>query len=173
MSGSLLKDAFAHHMWATHRLLDVCAELDAGALDFVAPGTYGSILDTLRHLVGADRSYLFVIGEGRLPLVEEEDMDLPQLRRVMAENGSAWDEVLSGELDPDRWLVRVRDDGSEAHAALGVRVAQVIHHGTDHRSQVCTALTLAGVEPPEIDLWDWSHLHGRYRYVEPPKGESS
>lgn len=32
--------------------------------------------------------------------------------------------------------------------------AQALHHGTDHRSQICTALTTLGVEPLLIDVWD-------------------
>ncbi len=44
--------------------------------------------------------------------------------------------------------------GSESHAPLGIRLAQVLDHGT-HRSQICTALTTLGVEPPDIDVWDF------------------
>jgi len=58
-------------------------------------------------------------------------------------------------------VVRRRDDGSESHAPLGIRIAQVIHHGTDHRSQVCTALTNLGIEPPAIDAWDFGWENGR------------
>ncbi len=53
------------------------------------------------------------------------------------------------------------DDGSEFHAPLGIRLSQAIHHGTDHRSQVCTALTNLGITPPEIDVWDYAQAGGR------------
>ena len=52
-------------------------------------------------------------------------------------------------------------DGWEFSAPIGVRLAQAIHHGTDHRSQVCTALTSLGIEPPGIDLWEWAESVGR------------
>jgi uncharacterized damage-inducible protein DinB len=54
MPTSLLIDAFAHHNWATQRVIDACAALTPEQLATPAPGTYGSIIDTLRHLVGAD-----------------------------------------------------------------------------------------------------------------------
>jgi uncharacterized damage-inducible protein DinB len=57
-------------------------------------------------------------------------------------------------------LTRHRADGSSITAPLGVRLAQAIHHGTDHRSQVCTALTTLGVTPPEIDAWDYARSLG-------------
>ena len=63
---------------------------------------------------------------------------------------------------------RHRDDGSEAHAPAGIRLAQVLHHGTDHRSHVCTGLTLLSVEPPAIDVWDYALEVGRFREVSPP-----
>jgi len=44
---------------------------------------------------------------------------------------------------------------------MGIRLAQVIHHGTDHRSQVCTALTALGIEPPEIGVWEFGDAVGR------------
>jgi uncharacterized damage-inducible protein DinB len=36
----------------------------------------------------------------------------------------------------------------------GDRLAHALHHGTDHRSQICTALTSLGVKPPGIDVWE-------------------
>jgi len=55
MSGSLLEDAFAHHVWATLRLVDACVPLSPQQLGTAVPGTYGSILETFRHIVGGRR----------------------------------------------------------------------------------------------------------------------
>jgi uncharacterized damage-inducible protein DinB len=161
VNGSLLQDAFAHHVWATMRLLDACAVLAPEQLEMVVPGTYGSILETLRHTVGADRSYLWVLTGGALPEVDEVSMELSALRDVMAANGPAWATYLAGDLDPEAFVVRHRDDGTDSGAPLTIRLAQVIHHGTDHRSQVCTALTSLGIEPPAIDAWDFAWKDGR------------
>ena len=51
MSRSMLDDAFAHHVWATVRVIDACLDLDDGQLQTAVPGTYGSIFDTVRHIV--------------------------------------------------------------------------------------------------------------------------
>jgi uncharacterized damage-inducible protein DinB len=61
-------------------------------------------------------------------------------------------------------------DGSELDAVMGVRLAQALHHGTDHRSQICTALTSLGVEPPGIDVWEYGSATGRV--VDRPAGGS-
>ena len=162
-----MRDAFAHHVWATLRVIDACLPLSEEQLATAVPGTYGSIIDTVRHLVGGDSGYLFVVGGGRTQPIEEEGMGLAELRAVIEANGAAWSTVLDGELDPDAILVRHRDDGSEFHAPRGVRLAQVLHHGTDHRSQICTALTTLGLEPPEIDVWDFAWEQGRVQEVPP------
>jgi uncharacterized damage-inducible protein DinB len=156
MVGSLLDDAFDHHVWATIRLIDACAELDPAQLETSVPGTYGSILDTQCHVVVSDANYLFVLSGERTPQIDqdtEDTMDLPELRAVMERNGEGWAKVLSEGPDPHAMTLRRRDDGSETRAPVGLRLAQALHHGTDHRSQVCTAISSLGVVPPEIDLW--------------------
>lgn len=168
MDGALLQDAFGHHVWATVTLIDVCAGLAPEQLESNVPGTYGSIISTLRHLVSADSSYLELLSDGAVQALDEEDTaDLATLRATIEADGLVWARVLAGELDAGSVVIRQRDDGSESHAPLTIRLAQVIHHGTDHRSQVCTALTLLGVTPPEIDAWDYASQAGRLRDVPP------
>jgi len=155
MANSLLRDAFDHHVWASLRLMDVCLELTPEQQQTSVPGTYGTIFDTVRHLVGSDASYLVVISGGTFQPIDEESMNLAELRAQMATHGDAWRAVLDGDPDPATVLTRYRDDGSSTEAPVGIRLAQVVHHGTDHRSQICTALTTLGMEPPYIDVWDY------------------
>jgi len=161
MTTAVLADAFGHHVWATLRVFDACLALDPAQLETNVPGTYGSIIETLRHTVGADCGYLLALTEGRVGEIEEAQMDLPALRAQMAANGPEWAAVVAGDPDPDRDVVRHRDDGTDSHAPLGIRLAQALHHGTDHRSQISTALTALGVTPPEIDVWDFAATDGR------------
>jgi uncharacterized damage-inducible protein DinB len=167
MSRSILVDAFGHHVWATLRLIDTCLALSPEQLETAVPGTYGSILETMRHLVGADASYLFALTGGRSPLMEEEQIDFADLRIAMEGNGPAWSSLLAQDLDPDTVVIRYRDDGTESHAPMGIRLAQALHHGTDHRSQICTTLTTLGIEPPAIDVWDFADKDGRLSEVPP------
>jgi uncharacterized damage-inducible protein DinB len=166
MSRPLFADAFAHHVWATLRLVDACLPLSPEQLETTVEGTYGSILATMRHIIGGDTSYLWVLTDGRVSEVEEDRMDLAELRAVMESNDAAWASLIAQDLDPDSDVVRHRDDGTDSYAPLGIRLAQVLHHGTDHRSQVCTALTSIGIEPPEIDVWAFAAQAGRLSEVQ-------
>lgn len=156
-----LADAFDHHVWATIRIIDACLALTPEQLETTVPGTYGTIIETLRHTVGADASYLWLVSGGRVPEIDEATMDLAALRAAMERHGPVWSAVLHEGFDPDAPMVRQRDDGSTSTAPTGIRLAQVIHHGTDHRSQVCTALTSLGITPPEIDVWDFAASQDR------------
>jgi len=168
MSRSILADAFDHHVWATLQVLDLLAPLSDEQLATNMPGTYGSIIDTARHLVGADRWYLFVQTRGAVERIQEETMSIDELRAAFEPHAAHWHAILDRHPDPDELLTLVRDDGSTAHATWGVRLAQVIDHGTDHRSQLFTALTTLGIEPPEIDVWAWAVTVGKHWEDEVP-----
>ena len=168
MPRSPLDDAFAHHTWATLRLIDACAPLTPEQLETTVPGTYGTVIGTFRHLVGADSWYRFrLLGDRYPPIGDEEEaaMDLAAVRSLVEEIGGTWAGVYGR--DADEMVSVERDDGSATHAPVGIRIAQILHHGTDHRSQICTALTQLGIEPPEIDLWAYGVETGRVTEVPP------
>ena len=100
-------------------------------------------------------------------LDEEAETSLDQLRSLTTSCGTTWMDVLARELDPDADVVEF-GDGWEFHAPTGIRLAQVVHHGTDHRSQVCTALSSLGITPPDIDVWAFAEATGRSRGVTAP-----
>ena len=160
---SMLTDAFAHHAWATERLIEACANLSDEQLSTTVVGTRGPIIETLQHLVHSDHWYLSFFTE-RPSLTDDEvdAMSLAELRSLVVVNAAKWLVVVAEERDPDREIVE-HDDGWTLHSPVGVRLAQVVHHGTDHRSQICTALTSLGIEPPDIDLWAFARETGRER----------
>jgi uncharacterized damage-inducible protein DinB len=76
VSLSSLADAFEHHVWATQRLIDTCLGFSPEQLETAVPGTYGSILETMRHLVDGDSTYLVWLTGDRAQAVEADGMDL-------------------------------------------------------------------------------------------------
>lgn len=161
MSRSALADAFAHHIWATVRVLDACAALSAEQLGTIVPSTDRSIVDTARHFVGGDALYLLWLTGDRAFVIDADAMDLAALRSAMARNEVGWSKLLALDLDTDTVVRDVDDSGYQRDAPVGVRLAQALDHGTDHRSQISTALTLLGVEPPAIDVWAYGNDTGR------------
>ena len=168
MSRSLLEDAFAHHAWATVRLIDACAGLSAEQVATAVPGTYGSILDTLRHLVSSDAFYVRVTSGELSPIVDLDGATLAELRAAVEENAAGWSRVLAANPDPDGMVREVDpDDGYQRAAPLGMHLADVLNHGAEHRSQVCTALTTLGIEPPRMSVLDLGLERGVVNEVYP------
>jgi len=165
--GRFLRDAFDHHVWATVAMLDACSGLTDEQLATTVPGTYGSIIDTFRHLVSADASYLALISGGEVPELDEASLSIAEMRAAMLRHGPVWDAFLARDLDPDALVTRHREDGSTGSAPLSVRLTQATQHGTDHRSQIATALTALGIEPPDIDVWAFADSQGRLSETPP------
>src|SRR5690349_17428973 len=122
MTNPILADAFGHHTWATLTLLDACAGLTDEQLGTTVPGTFGSIIGTLRHTVAADAGYLELLAPGEVPGIDEEDaLGIPELRTAMAACGEAWERLAARELDGTQLVTRHREDGSESTAPLSIR----------------------------------------------------
>ena len=159
---SLLDAAFTHHVWATIALIDSSAELSPQDLQHVVPGTRGPIIETLAHIVDAD-SWDLAILEGR-SLAEVEDV-VPEpdaLRDAMHQHGSRWATFLERSFDPTTMVTEVDPtDGFRRVASIGMRLASTLDHGSDHRSQICTALTTLGLRPPTIDVMTFGVATGR------------
>ncbi|HSL10269.1 MAG TPA: DinB family protein [Actinomycetota bacterium] len=158
----MLREAFGHHAWATRQLLDHCSSLPTELLDRPVDATYGSILDTFRHLVDADASYLHRISGGDLGEMVDDDraLSFDDVVALHERNAAGWETVLERGADPDAAIVHERSDGTVRRATAGVRLAQALHHGSDHRSQISTALTLLGHPAGEFDVWTWGEAVG-------------
>ena len=53
-----LHDPVRHNAWATAQILEFCRVLDAQTLNATVPGTYGTIIATLRHLIYCEIDFL-------------------------------------------------------------------------------------------------------------------
>lgn len=171
MTKSILTHAFAHHAWANERIFDACEGLGSAQLMAPVPGTYGPIIAILHHLVDADAFYLRVLtGRDEFVYIDESSrFGVDELRGFSKQHEAAYADFLDSATDPDADVVE-HGEGFEFHAPLGIRLGQVLHHGTDHRSQICTALTGMGITPPLIDLWDYAEAKGMSKGVDLREG---
>jgi len=148
-----LTTLYRHHLWANLRLLEYCALLDPAQLEETATGAYGSIHDTLSHIVKAERSYFSRISTGRpYPRPENEaPMTLAEMQALASRTGEGLIEWASkvgvGETVEIDW------DGTLRQVPKAIILTQVINHATEHRDQIMAILTQMGVEPPDLQAW--------------------
>lgn len=166
---SPLAAAFAHHTWATARLLEACRAVPPEQLETSVSGAYGSLIDTLRHYISSDSFYLEIIDGGATQHESARDMGLDGLTRHAEATGRGWQVFLARpDLDPDLMQHEVDpDDGYTRDAPLGIRLTQALHHGFEHREQCCLALAALGFEPPDLSGWAFGAGTGLVEEVAP------
>jgi len=129
----LLPRFFGHHLWATHRLLRWMLPLPDECGELTAPGTYGALVPTVRHLLVSDRMYLATL-------------DALDWRSYLAAAPAFESLVDYGPEPVPSWLVGL----------------QAIHHGNDHRTHVGTIGLANGLPGLDLDVWSYAEAEGAY-----------
>ena len=151
MGASPLDDILRHNTWATGALIEFCRTLDAPQLEANARGTYGTLYGTLQHLVGAEQWYAELLTAeiiGRPIRRTDAPHPLGELATIAAATGARLLEVAASD-DPARVIVTYDPE----YSTVGVVLAQVVHHGNEHRTQATTILGANGIEPPPLSAW--------------------
>jgi uncharacterized damage-inducible protein DinB len=146
---------FRHNQWANLRLLERCAQLTDEQLDASAPGGFGPIRDTLRHMAGSERSYFSRISTGQRSRGSEdiEAMTIAELAQVLRASGDGLIEWAPRVQPAD--TVVVDWDGSPRDVPKTILLTQAINHATEHRAQIMVSMTQLGIQPPDLDGWQY------------------
>jgi len=157
-------DFYRQNEWANLTLIEACRSLSDEQLDTTAVGTFGSIRDTLRHIVSAEGGYASRLGIEPSPRLQRDD-PWPGFD-VLGEMISAAADALAAatRIAPDR-TIRGGPPAEPLDVEVGVVLIQGFHHSTEHRSQIATILTTLGIDPPQLSSWDWGLDTGRMRRV--------
>ena len=153
---SVLRDAFERHTWSTLRLLDHLDGLDPTSYEAGIPGTYGPIPETLVHLVDADDRYLARMDDPDPARAAAQPFDIGTLRTRVQANAARWNGILDRlEAGTLRARVAPREGDQGFDPAETLLLLQALHHGDDHRAQVCSTLGALALEVPDLDVWSF------------------
>jgi uncharacterized damage-inducible protein DinB len=133
--------------------------LAADQLATAAPGVYGTIRDTLEHIIRAEADYVGrLTGDCRQPSFKWEDQP------ALADLSTFADQVAGALLDaaqriPPTHIVHEEEDGNFLDYQARLLFIQAINHGIEHRTNITTILSGLGLPAPEVDGWGylWSH----------------
>lgn len=161
----LLLEAFRHNTWATKQLLSFCRGLTPDQLRATPPGTYGTIIDVLNHIIYSNAGYLPRIKVTRPEWLNDErtlvtDFDVLEAR--VDETARLWEVYLADPVDPHQ-LLSLNHGAYEAESF--VPIAQALHHGNAHREQICAIITALGMQPPDLQVWTYAEATGHAREV--------
>ena len=160
---SVLSTLFAHNAWANLKLLGFCEGLSDQQLDATAIGGYGSIRDTLVHIVGAELSYVERVN-GKLPARPLSGDQFPGFELLKDAVRWAGDELLQLALSARKnTTVRQRPPRMLIEYRLASLIAQALSHSTEHRAQIAAIITQLGLEPPDMSGWNYMDEIGELR----------
>ena len=150
-----LTTLFSHNLWANLRLLERCSVLSSEQLDATMSGAYGSIRDTLQHIVTSEQSYFSRISTGqRRPRSEEAPpLTIAEMTELVRTTGAGLIEWAPKVQADD--TVQPDGEGTPYHVPKTIILTQAINHATEHRAQVMAILTQLGIQPPELDGWTY------------------
>lgn len=152
----------SHHKWSNLRLLERCAALTDEQLNATMVGAYGSIIVTLRHIVTSEKSYFSRITTGKR---YQHPPDAPPL--TLAEIADMLRETGDGLIE---WVPKIQADemievdweGTPRPVPKTILITQALNHATEHREQIKAIMTQIGVEPPDLQAWEYFDVHDEW-----------
>ena len=151
-----LRAMFDYSYWANARLFAVITTLTADEFTRDVAGSYGSVRNTLVHIMSAEAGWLDRCGgPPRGPKLEPANY--PTAESVVTAWAKLEQEVrafLGGLTDADiaRTLEFERGPTGKRAMPVGALLHHAANHGVHHRGQVATLLRMLGRAPGNVDL---------------------
>jgi uncharacterized damage-inducible protein DinB len=151
-----LERLYDYGYWANRQLFHVVSQLPPEQFTQVVAGSYGSIRNTLVHVMSAEWGWLDRCGgPPRGPALKADDY--PTVASLL----ETWSTV---EANVREFLSRLKDDdlariveftnprGEKRSMVLGALMQHGANHGVHHRGQVALLLRILGHVPGNVDL---------------------
>ncbi len=154
---STVRHLFRHHRWANLALVDAIATLPGEVLGLTSPGGYGTVHETLVHLVENERRYVATLRGATTIVAGREAPDvlagLGELRNELDGLGSELI-AIAAEMSGGA-TVSGTFNGRPFEMPAFIPLLQAYNHGTEHRTNITTTLASHGHEAPPLDVWSF------------------
>lgn len=151
-----LERLYDYGYWATRKLMAVVSRLSAEEFARPVAGSYGSVRNTLVHVLSAEWGWLDRCGgHPRGPALKAEDFPTAQSLVETWTRVEGWMRAfLAGMKDDalDRQVAFKTAAGEARSMPLGELLQHGANHGAHHRGQVALLLRLLGHAPGNFDL---------------------
>jgi len=143
-----LAEFIRYNNWANQQVLEACQKLSEDQLAAGIPGAYGTIRDTLQHIIEGEAFYVGLLtgNRPRPPFKWAARPGVAEMRDYAAQVGNALVDAILRIRPTDR--IVEEDQGNKFHYhALAVFI-QIINHGVEHRTNITTILSAGQHTPP-------------------------
>jgi len=154
-----LRALLAYTIWADRQVLSALAEVSEEDLVRETGVSFGSVLGTMAHILGAEQLWLsrfLGVPMGGAPTVE----DFPTYAALHSSFEDFWPqlEVFLASLTEDQLAADftwTNSRGETNTVPFRKAVLHFVNHSTYHRGQVVAQLSQLGRRPPSTDLVYW------------------
>jgi uncharacterized damage-inducible protein DinB len=150
---------YRHHRWSWLTLFDALESLPADALTLTTPGTYGTVHQTLIHLIMNQRRFVEAITSSRPVSLEPMPDPMPPLAELRATfEQDAADLLAAAATVSAESVVETQFRGQTFQIPTIVPLFQSYNHGIEHRTDVTTILAAHGHEMPAVHWWVYNDI---------------
>ncbi|HUX85858.1 MAG TPA: DinB family protein [Chloroflexota bacterium] len=150
------QDLFTYNDWANRRVYAFCRGLDPALLTEAAPGTNGTLAETLKHSIGVEDAYLMMLRGQSIGSGSDDARD-----RYFAQDLS-WFLDRGDQIGSEYVALLAGLDRAALDQPLNVPwfsfpvtgydgLMQVLAHSAQHRAQIFSVLGSRGMEVPGLD----------------------
>ncbi len=153
-----LSEFFHYNLWANLTLIDFLSDLTDEQLDVTIDGVYGTLRETLVHMLASEEGYAkhcgYTAEERPTPWLKGM-ADFPGFDNLKQRSTYSGHALIYGAENADIRKGLMLDDGTYP-AQVIIVLLQAMNHTIDHRSQISTMLTQQGIQPPSLDAWSYN-----------------
>ena len=164
-----------HMAWANHEIFSKVAELDDKALDTYAVNPEWTVREITRHIASSATWYGWrlldksswsgeehALWQAKLDETEVPAVAIKDLHIVIDRLAAADEVLLQAARLPEGTVIR-EWEGKTIIRARSTIISQAIHHATEHRAQLVSALEARGfttINLDDYDLWSYADTIG-------------
>lgn len=164
-----------HMAWANQEIFSKVAELPDEALDAYAVNPEWTAREIMRHIASSATYYGYrLIDKDALSAGEKSEWqskleathvppaNMRDMKVILDRVAAADAELLRAASEPEGFVVHTMD-GRTVSRARSTIISQSIHHATEHRAQLVSALEAKGfitINLDDYDLWYYSDTIG-------------
>ena len=161
-----LQRLLKHMAWANQKTIEHLMTLPPGALQAFATNPEWKVAEIIRHIVASGNFYVYRI-TGSAPTDRNENEVLPVTSEdlsSLAKRALLVDEaLLECEKLEDIQVEFLNHEKKVVKRWRSTILSQSVHHATEHRAQIASALEAKGFTPvdlDELDLWSFESDQG-------------
>ena len=151
-----------HMAWANQETIKHLQTLPEESLKAYATNPEWFVAEIAHHIVDSADHYAFNI-TGKVALTQPGDPCIADIVKIgdlarLAEQAAIVDALLVSAADLDDVWLDLENDNGKFQRLRSTVLSQAIHHATEHRAHIASALEAKGFEPINLDdisLWDY------------------